>query len=95
MAQNDSKISKRCDVYSLGAILYKTLVGSSPTRKIASQIAAGDLHKQSPQANVYEVPFFAQHRVLSNEMCTILVKLLHENPEHRYQDLEEIRQNLL
>ena len=44
---------------------------------------------------MYEVPFFATKRVLSNEMCMIMVKLLHDNPKHRFKDLKEIKQQLL
>ena len=35
---NESKICKKNDYYSLGAILYKVLVGVTPTHKIAKQI---------------------------------------------------------
>ena len=44
---------------------------------------------------MYEVPFFATNRVLSNEMCMILVKLLHDNPKHRFRDLAELKLQLL
>ena len=53
------------------------------------------MHEQSPNGNVYDVPFFVKHRILSNEMSMILVKLLHEDPNRRFQDLSEIKQSLL
>ena len=33
--ENDAKITKKCDIYSLGAILYKFLIGSAPQAKIS------------------------------------------------------------
>lgn len=92
---NELKICKKNDYYSLGAILYKVLVGQTPTHKIAKQINEQKLHEQSPNGNVYEVPFFVKHKILSNEMSMILVKLLHEDPDHRFKDLSEIKQSLL
>ena len=92
---NGSQICKKNDYYSLGAILYKVLIGSAPSHKISKQIAEEKLHEQSPNGNVYDVPFFVKHRILSNEMSMILVKLLHEDPNRRFQDLSEIKQSLL
>ena len=81
----------KCDIYSIGAILYKILIGSSPNYSIADAIGSKNLQDHSPSANIYEVPFFAKDRVLSNEMCMILVKLLHCDADKRYQSLEEIK----
>ena len=35
MTENDIKISKKCDIYSLGAILYRILLGTSPPNTVA------------------------------------------------------------
>ena len=91
ITENDAKITKKCDIYSLGAILYKFLIGTAPPARISQVIGQKRLQENSPNANVYEVPFFATKRVLSNEMCMILVKLLHDNPKHRFKDLKEIK----
>ena len=88
MQVNDLKITKKSDIYSLGAILYKIIIGVPPPAKVPQLIGQKRLHEHVPQQNVYEVPFFAQNRVLSNDMCTILVRLLHENSKYRYKDLE-------
>ena len=91
MQVNCSKITKKCDIYSLGAILYKILIGVPPPAKVPQLIGQKRLHEHVPEQNVYEVPFFAQNRVLSNDMCTILVRLLHDSQKYRYKDLEEIK----
>ena len=95
ITESSTKITKKCDIYSLGAILYKFLIGSAPLAKISGVIGQKRLQENSPNANVYEVPFFAQKRILSNEMCQIMVKLLHDNPKHRFKDLKEIKSQLL
>jgi hypothetical protein len=49
------------------------------------------LHDKSPDANVYNIPYFFKDYILSNDICHILVKLLNENPRHRYQSLSLLR----
>jgi hypothetical protein len=41
------------------------------------------------------VPFFAQKRIISNELCQALVHLLHKNPKYRYQNLAQVKESLL
>ena len=43
---------------------------------------------------MYEVPYFFKDYILSNDMCQIIVKLLHRNPDHRFKDLAEVRKEL-
>jgi serine/threonine protein kinase len=74
---NKSKINKQCDIYSVGAILYKLLIGVSPSLDISDFICKKRLNEKSPDSNVYEVPFFFKDYILSNDMCYILIRLLH------------------
>ena len=53
------------------------------------------LHEYSPEANIYEEPYFVKGRVLSNQMCKILVHLLHADTDFRFQNLTEIKTALL
>ena len=39
MQENALKISQKCDLYSLGAIMYRCLLGSAPTLKISEHIS--------------------------------------------------------
>lgn len=90
-----SKINKLCDIYAVGAILFRLLLGAPPTSDISDYIAKKRLNDKSPSMNVYEVPFFFKDFILSNDMCYIIVKLLHQNPKYRYQSLAELRNDLL
>ena len=89
------KISKVCDLYSIGAIMFKLLMGRAPTATISLYIAENNLQEVSADANVYETPFFFDDFILSNDMCQILVKLLHYNPVHRFQNLSDLKVELL
>ena len=66
MTENESKVSPKCDLYSIGAILFRCLLGHAPAAKISQQIATDQMHKESPEANTYNEPFFVKNRVVSN-----------------------------
>lgn len=74
---NRNKINRQCDIYAVGAILYRLLLGTPPPPAIAEFIAKKRLNERSPDSNVYEVPYFFKDYILSNDMCYILVRLLH------------------
>ena len=71
------QITKLCDIYSIGAIIFKLLLGRAPTLQISQFIADNNLHETTPDSNVYEIPYFFKDFILSNDMCQICVKLLH------------------
>ena len=93
--ENECKVNKKCDFYSLGAILYKCLFGEPPELSVAQSIASKRLFLQEPDKNIYQVPFFSHKKIISDQMCFILVRLLCENPKYRFEDLGEIKQSLL
>jgi len=82
--QKTKRITKQSDIYSLGAIIFKLLLGRAPSQSISEYIAEHKLHETTPDSNVYEVPYFFKDYILSNDMCQIIVKLLHKDPVHRY-----------
>jgi serine/threonine protein kinase len=53
------------------------------------------MHNDSPENNVYKIPYFLQNKIVSNEMADILVKLLHQDPDKRYEKLVSVKQDLL
>ena len=63
------KINKSCDVYSLGAIIFKLLLGKAPSHSIASYIEEHKLCDNQSDCNVYEIPFFFKDYILSNDLC--------------------------
>ena len=94
-SQKNSKINSKCDIYSLGAIMYKLLIGKAPSPKISKYIAEKMLHLNVPQHdNVFNVPKFFKNYVLSNDMIFIIIKLLHQNPQMRFKDIQEVRSEL-
>lgn len=89
------QLSKQADVYSVGAILFRLLLGVPPTLDISEYISKKRLELKRPSDNVFEVPFFLKDYIISNEMCYILVRLLHQKLQHRYANLSEVRRDLL
>ena len=53
------------------------------------------MHLESPNNNVFAVPFFLERKIASNEMANILVHLLHKDPEKRYNKLATVKNDLL
>lgn len=49
----------------------------------------------TPQQNVYQVPPFFRECIISNDMIYIIIKLLHPDPECRYQDIAEVKEALI
>jgi serine/threonine protein kinase len=84
IANNKDKIDKQSDIYAVGAILYKLLLGKPPSHDIADYINKKRLNEKKPDSNVYEVPFFFKDYILSNDMCYILIRLLHQKPDCRF-----------
>lgn len=93
--QRTNGISKLSDIYSIGAIMFKLLLGRAPTQHISKYIAEHNLQDLSATNNVYEIPYFFKDFILSNDMCQIIVKLIHENPQHRYQSIYHLREDLV
>ena len=91
---NRGKITKQCDVFAVGAVLYRLLLGAPPDPTVPEYIAKKRLHERSPDSNVYEVPYFLKDYILSNDMCYVLVRLLHQSPKHRFGDLVAVREDL-
>jgi hypothetical protein len=68
--------------------MFKLLFGYPPPLSVTEQIDSLRLHQQHPERNIFDVPFFAKKRVISDDLCQILVHLLHKNNKYRYQNLE-------
>lgn len=89
------KLTKVCDIYSLGAIMFKLILGRAPSPKISKYIADHRLHEAKAGSNVYEIPYFFKDFILSDDMCKIMTKLLHLDPRERYQTLDDVREDLV
>jgi serine/threonine protein kinase len=92
---NQAKVSVLSDIYSIGAILYKLLIGSPPDIEISDHITKKRMWDKSPDQNVFHVPYFFENYILSNDMCYIVSKLLCGLPKYRYLTLSSLKKDLM
>ena len=47
-SQKKAKINSKCDIYALGAIMYKLLIGKAPNHKVSKYISEKQFHMNVP-----------------------------------------------
>jgi hypothetical protein len=82
-------VDRRSDIYSLGVMLFEMLSGQLPVRgENPQEIAEKILHQQ--------VLHLAQARPgLPHELCRIVERAMHPNPDLRYPDVRSLSSALL
>ena len=93
--QKQNKITQQCDIFSIGAIIFQLLLGQPPSQKTIKFINDNRLHENTPKGNVYKVPPFFKDYILSNDMIYIIVKLLCQDPNNRFQNIQDVRQQFV
>lgn len=76
-------VDQRCDLFSVGSVLYRAVTGKSPFSGTSSmECMAAVMSEKEPAA----------HRVfpVSRQLSAILTRLLQKNPEDRFQTAEEV-----
>lgn len=58
MQKSNNIISQQCDIFSLGVILYRLLLGEEPTPETPGMIKEQKLELESPDNDVFQAPFF-------------------------------------
>jgi serine/threonine-protein kinase len=86
---NNKELDTRSDIFSFGVLLYEMVAGSNPFRRSDSYRTIGAiLHDSPPSLSQVEG---ATSQVLSH----VLSKMLAKKPVERYQDVLEVRNDLL
>lgn len=67
--QRERGVTKLSDIYSIGAIIFKLLMGRAPTLSLAQYISEYNLHLSDGSTNVYETPYFMKDFIVSDDMC--------------------------
>lgn len=88
-------IAQEGDIYSIGALLYMALTGEAP--KDFSLRTANHPDHTSPRELLvhWDCPTELQKLVISNGMCSFLLKILAFSPAIRFRNINEAREELL
>lgn len=81
-----SKIDAKCDIYSLGCIMYETLVGSPPF--VGSKVSQSALNYLHELANQFPKDS-PEHNALKLLDC-IIIKCLQKEPAKRFRNVREL-----
>ena len=82
-----NKADRRCDVYSLGVILFQLLTGELPFRGNLRMLLQQVIQDDAPSPR-------ALNSNISRDLETITLKCLEKSPDRRYESAEEVRQEL-
>lgn len=88
MGKND-EVSTRWDVYAIGAIAYKVLTGSTPHGDAPTVTAALDASAQQPL-----IPPRSLNPALPKQLETILLTACAQDPSQRYENPQQLRDDL-
>jgi hypothetical protein len=69
MISSQPKLTLQSDIYAIGAFLFRLLLDSPPPKEVTEDIAENKMHKESPENNVFNIPYFCEGFIMSNELC--------------------------
>lgn len=86
-----AKIDARSDIYSLGCCMFEALTGLPPfIAKNAVQVIM--LHQNSPPPSLAQI---APDKTFSDSIEQVIRVMLAKNPDHRYQSMDDLAQDLI
>jgi hypothetical protein len=53
MIRSKAKIQKECDIYAIGAIMFRMLLDAPPPKEVSEFISTNNLDSESPNNNVF------------------------------------------
>ena len=88
-------VSKQCDIYSIGAILFKALTGKAPVNFSEDTKDHPSLHEEERDwLEEFECPEELDPIAMSNGMAQFLLKILAKDTQVRHKDIMEAKREL-
>ena len=88
-------ITYQCDLYGIGAIIYRGLTGTTVGRFSEKTSEHSDLGSKREYLTNWECPHQLKELRVSNSLCSFLIKILAKDPNSRYKDIQEVRSDIL
>ena len=83
-----NQVDGRGDIYSIGVILYEMVTGERPFRGTMQAVLQQVIHDAPPSPQKLNTS-------VTKDLQTIILKCMEKQPEHRYQNAADLRDDLL
>jgi len=87
-------ITEQCDIYSIGAIIYKALTGNAPVTFSEDMASHPGLSPYRDLLDDWECPKSLDSLIISNGMAHFLIRILAKDITARHKDIKQVKDEL-
>uniref|UniRef100_A0A7V0Z534 non-specific serine/threonine protein kinase n=1 Tax=candidate division WOR-3 bacterium TaxID=2052148 RepID=A0A7V0Z534_UNCW3 len=83
------KVDNRSDIFSLGVVFYEMLIGVKPFKGENYSSVIHEILTINP------IKAFEANPLIAKELSTVIEKMLEKDPDKRYQNIEEVSEDII